>query len=398
MVLTDRTVDVDLAPQSQIAPRRLLSISSFAHCIRSSAAKLAAAGAYERLNSLSDAELQKRGLSRDTLVRDVSASFESSLDCSCAPRPGGHHAGGRLRHTSLARDMAVQPSRHRGFLRTLAAGLALAVLLVAIVRSGWSPVLTSSELDLRSVYALITEGDSRTLLLLAMLFVCAALSSTVGFAFSALAGAVIFHVEADPIRAVQAMAVTSVGLQAWSCAALWRQIDWLICLPFVLGGILTMPIGIVILLNLTIAGYVSALGLALSVYGIYLLWRPVVTLPRAGVLADMAVGGLGGLTGPLAAFPGAFVTIWCGMQGLGKVQARAIFQPYILIMQIALIAALWSVGGPRVAFAPEMALYLLPGIAGALVGFAVFRRLSERQFNGLIAIGLIVSGLAMTMK
>jgi hypothetical protein len=45
---------------------------------RTGADYFAAAGAYEDLSRLSDQELQRRGLSRTTLARDVCRAFDSS--------------------------------------------------------------------------------------------------------------------------------------------------------------------------------------------------------------------------------------------------------------------------------------------------------------------------------
>jgi uncharacterized membrane protein YfcA len=99
----------------------------------------------------------------------------------------------------------------------------------------------------------------------------------------------------------------------------------------------------------------------------------------------------------LAAFPGAFVTIWCGMQGWDKVTQRSIYQPYILIVQALTLAALIAVSG-RARFDAELLTYALPGIAGAAVGLRIFHRLTDLQFQRLVNVALIVSGVALALK
>jgi uncharacterized membrane protein YsdA (DUF1294 family) len=106
---------------------------------------------------------------------------------------------------------------------------------------------------------------------------------------------------------------------------------------------------------------------------------------------------LGGLTGPLAAFPGAFVTIWCGMQGWDKVTQRSIYQPYILIVQVLTLAALIAVSR-RARLDAELLTYALPGVAGAVVGLRIFHRLTDLQFQRLVNVALIVSGVALALK
>ena len=61
---------------------------------------------------------------------------------------------------------------------------------------------------------------------------------------------------------------------------------------------------------------------------------------RQHALFDGVAGFLGGVTGGAAAFPGAFVTIWCGFKGFSKERQRGIYQPFILIVQVAAVAVL----------------------------------------------------------
>jgi hypothetical protein len=118
---------------------------------------------------------------------------------------------------------------------------------------------------------------------------------------------------------------------------------------------------------------------------------------RGGAFTDVAVGALGGKTGPLVAFPGAFVTIWCGMQGWNKVVQRSIYQPCILILQVLTLGALSVVSG-RSIFNDEVITYALPGIAGAYLGLQVFHELSDIQFQKLVNLALIASGIALVLK
>ncbi len=46
-------------------------------------------------------------------------------------------------------------------------------------------------------------------------------------------------------------------------------------------------------------------------------------------------GASGGITGGLAAFPGAAVAVWCGLKRWPKENQRSVTQTYILIMQVA---------------------------------------------------------------
>jgi len=230
-----------------------------------------------------------------------------------------------------------------------------------------------------------------------VIFVAASLSSTVGFAFSAIAAAMIFHFVSDTVEAVQVMMVASIGIQAYSVAGMWRTISLRACAPFLVGGVATMPLGIYLLLAFHPQAYFFTLGLGLALYGAYMLFRRPPSTKRGGILLDVAVGSLGGITGPLAALPGAFVAIWCGMRGWDKVIQRSVYQPFILIMQLLTLGALSGVSGRGMLNADVLA-YALPGIAGAYLGLQVFQKLSDGQFQRLVNVALIVSGIALVLK
>jgi uncharacterized membrane protein YfcA len=230
-----------------------------------------------------------------------------------------------------------------------------------------------------------------------VIFVAASLSSTVGFAFSAIAAAMIFHLVSDTVEAVQIMMVASIAIQAYSVAGMWRTISLRACAPFLIGGIATMPAGIYLLLSFRPQAYVFSMGLALALYGAYMLFRQPPSMKAGGVATDMAVGALGGITGPLAAFPGAFVTIWCGMRGWDKVAQRSIYQPYILILQVLTLGGL-SVVGERSVLEGHLIAYALPGVAGAYLGLRVFQKLNDEQFRMFVNLALITAGIALALK
>jgi uncharacterized membrane protein YfcA len=230
-----------------------------------------------------------------------------------------------------------------------------------------------------------------------VIFMAASVSSTVGFAFSAIAAAMIFHFVSDNVEAVQIMMVASIAIQGYSVAGMWRTISIRACAPFLIGGVVTMPAGIYLLLCLRSQAYIFAMGWALALYGAYMLVRQPPSIKRGGALMDVAVGALGGITGPLAAFPGAFVTIWCGMRGWDKVVQRSVYQPYILILQVLTLGGL-SVAGGRSVLNGELIAYALPGLAGAWLGLQIFRKLSDAQFQRLVNLTLIVSGIALALK
>jgi uncharacterized protein len=234
----------------------------------------------------------------------------------------------------------------------------------------------------------------------AIVFVAAAVSSIAGFAFSALAGALLLHVVNDTVQVVQIMLVSSIALQAYSALALRHLIRLRTLTPYLTGGLMTLPVGIYCLLHTPVHLYLASMGGFLVFYALYalLLQKSTAAASRWCTPAvQILVGGLGGITGPVAAFPGAFMTIWCGLQGWDKQQQRALYQPYILIMQIVTLVALSAVHARR-----EGSLWLIqyapPALVGAYLGLRVFRSLTTSQFNRIVNLFLLVSGAALIIK
>ena len=254
--------------------------------------------------------------------------------------------------------------------------------------------------EFQQLAALLQAVDlPRWLTVSTIILLAAMVSSTVGFAFSAIAGAMIVHYVPNGVEAVQTMMTASIGIQAYSVAGLWRSIRWARCAPFILGGLAALPVGIVLLLHLEPRAYALAIGAALVAYGSYmLLRRPVILKSGERRAADVLVGALGGITGPLAALPGTWLTIWCGLRGWDKVTQRAVYQPYILVMQLVGLGALVLVKPQLGALGGAHLAYALPGLAGAAIGLRFFRWMSDTQFQRAIYFALIGSGFALALK
>jgi uncharacterized protein len=223
-------------------------------------------------------------------------------------------------------------------------------------------------------------------------------SSIAGFAFSALCGALLFHLMENPVYTVQVMIVCSIAIQSLSVAALWRSIDWRSLPVFLTGGVLGVPAGVYLLLQLPSGTYRHIIGGLLIVYAGYLLLRRPSRTLRTGPLSDACAGFLGGLTGGLAGFPGAFVTIWCGLKGWDKARQRGVYQPFILAMQpiTLLVIYLMQPSSSTLTQLDWKTITFIPAaLLGAWFGWCIFKRLSDRQFEVAVYVLLILSGIGL---
>ncbi|MBV8913527.1 MAG: sulfite exporter TauE/SafE family protein [Acetobacteraceae bacterium] len=225
------------------------------------------------------------------------------------------------------------------------------------------------------------------------------LSSTAGFAFSAICGGILFHLWDDQVRIVQIMIVCSIANQSAMVWSLRHEIQWSQLLRLLAGAAFGLPFGVWVLFHADHRLYTEALGLLLLAYGLTMLLgiRHRKVVPHTGI--EVAVGFVAGITGGAAALPGAPVTIWCRAQGLDGAAQRGLYQPFILVLQIATLAtmALFKHNGPASGLELPILLCVPAGLLGTSIGMAFFRRMSNRQFALAVNTLLIVSGLSFVL-
>lgn len=252
------------------------------------------------------------------------------------------------------------------------------------------------------------HGHGRIAAALLAVLLASSASSIAGFAFGALCGAVLFHLIDSRVLAVEVLLVCSIAIQSFSVATLWRSIDWRSLPGFLIGGFLGVPAGVYLLLHLPSDVYRDTIGSLLIVYGGYQLvayggyqmprWRTREFRLRA--LADAYAGFLGGLTGGLAASPGAFVSIRCSFKGWDKARQRGVYQPFILIMQPVALLSIHMMRPTSPTATPQdwKTLAFVPAaLLGAWFGLRIFKRLSDRQFGVALNVLLIVSGVGLIL-
>jgi uncharacterized protein len=241
------------------------------------------------------------------------------------------------------------------------------------------------------------DGFASFALLSAAVFLGAFVSGLAGFAFSAVAGAILLHTRL-PMEAVPLMMACSVGVQATNLWALRKDIEWKQSLVLVLGGLLGVPIAVWLLQTTDARTFREVFGVTVAFYAGYMLFRPSVTSLRLMNHGRNALVGFGGgLVGGLTAMPGALPTIWCDMHGVPKNQQRGLVQPFIAAMQIAALALLLVHHDLPPKMFSDLLLSVPALVAGSVLGILAFRYASEQVFRRIILAILMVSGLLLVV-
>ena len=235
-------------------------------------------------------------------------------------------------------------------------------------------------------------------LLSAAAFSGALVSGLAGFAFSAVAGAILLHA-LPPMEAVPLMMACSVGVQAANLWALRRNIQWKGSLFLIIGGLVGIPIAVGVLQRADTQSFRLGFGVALAMYAAYALFRPTLTyLHQANSRSRHALIGFGGgLIGGLTAMPGALPTIWCDMRGMPKNEQRGLVQPFIAAMQVFALSLMLSRHSLSSKFLIDLAISLPALIAGAGLGIVMFRRVNEIAFRRIVLVLLLLSGLSLVI-
>jgi len=233
---------------------------------------------------------------------------------------------------------------------------------------------------------------------LAAILLAATISSIAGFAFAAICGVILLHIMSDPVEVVQVMIVCSIAIQSLSVAVLWRDIDWRNLRSYIAGGAIGLPFGVWLLLHFGDVSFKEAVGGLLIAYAAYRLLDRPLAISSENKLADACIGFVGGITGGFAGFPGAAVTIWCGMKDWDKRRQRAMYQPFILIMQIMallLIQLMRPSVPPGTGLGLDLLRFVPVALLGTWFGLVIFKRLSDRRFAQTVNLLLLVSGVGL---
>jgi hypothetical protein len=170
-------------------------------------------------------------------------------------------------------------------------------LVCRLGESGWRTARWGRiALVIASVFcaALVPPQGRHIEIIMVAIALASLLSSIAGFAFSAICGAMLFHLSDDHVQVVQIMITCSIANQAAMSWAARRDIDWQGLGVYLAGGAPGLTIGVWVLMHADHRLYTHMLGFFLLAYGTFMLLRkPMVSAWRHPAL-DLGSGFLGG--------------------------------------------------------------------------------------------------------
>jgi uncharacterized protein len=200
----------------------------------------------------------------------------------------------------------------------------------------------------------------------------------------------------DPVAAATLTLICSVSAQISTLPAIWRSIQPARVLPFILPGLLGVPLGLSALAYIDPLSFKLGAGLLLVSFSSFmLLWRGQPAITWGGRHADAAIGLLGGVLGGLSGLSGAPPTVWTTLRGWSKEQKRSVFQAFNLSILAAALLGHALTGRVNASLAKPIMLALPGTFLGAFLGVQTYKRLNDRNFSDLVMTLLLLSGITL---
>ncbi|GMG92922.1 sulfite exporter TauE/SafE family protein [Cupriavidus metallidurans] len=167
-------------------------------------------------------------------------------------------------------------------------------------------------------------------------------------------------------------------------------------LPFLLGGIVGIPIGVSILPRLDVHLFKLCLGFVLVIWcPIMLFSSRIPPIRRGGRLADAVVGAIGGIMGGIGGFTGIAPTLWCTLRGFDKDKQRVVIQNFNLGALLVTMAVYVGTGIITRDMLPMFAIVAPAMLIPTLLGTRVYIGISDIAFRRIVLTLLTCSGVAM---
>lgn len=200
----------------------------------------------------------------------------------------------------------------------------------------------------------------------------------------------------DP-RLAAAMAVFgALTGQVIAAVTVRRGFDLQRLTPFVLGGLLGIPLGMLLLPQVDVQVFKAFLGTLLAIWCPAMLFSA--QLPRithGGRIADALVGTGGGIMGALGGFTGVLPTLWCTLRGMDKDTQRAIVQNFNLAMLLVTFATYVATDIITTATLPYLAIVAPAMLIPSLLGARLYIGISEATFRKVVLGLLTCTGVAL---
>ena len=199
-----------------------------------------------------------------------------------------------------------------------------------------------------------------------------------------------------PAFAAPLVALCAVGGHLQALPSIWRGVRWPRLWPFLIAGVLGVPLGTLLLQHMRPDPLKLGVGILLIVYvswAYFVRHPPIVTW--GGRVADAVAGFAGGVLGGMASLSGPVPVTWVQLRGWPRHEQRGVNQPYNMsILFLALVSAALS-GLIDQTWLVWAAIALPVSLIGTRFGLLLYGRVTDAQFRLILLVTLGLSGLVL---
>jgi uncharacterized membrane protein YfcA len=203
----------------------------------------------------------------------------------------------------------------------------------------------------------------------------------------------------SPATAGPLVALCAVAGHLQALRSIWRGVRWPRLWPFLVAGLVGVPLGTMLLEHVRAQPLKLGVGLLLIFYSAWmgLVRRPPV-VSGGGRAADAAAGFAGGVLGGMASLSGPVPTVWVQLRGWTKDEQRGVNQPFNMAILASALLAAGAAGLLDRTFWMWAALTVPISLVGARLGLLLYGRVNEAGFRQLVLVLLALSGLTLVLS
>jgi len=202
-----------------------------------------------------------------------------------------------------------------------------------------------------------------------------------------------------PALAGPLVVISIIGSNMQALPRVWPQIDLRHTAPFVVGGLLGVPLGVALLGQVSVPVFKGFVAVAILVFLVVMVFfGRHIRLPAGAERFNPLIGLIGGAMSGLAGLTGVAPTIWATLLRWDKHTKRGMFQSFNLSMALLSFFTLWLAGFITAEFW-RLAIVAVPvAAASAWIGVRIYERLGEAQFQGAVMAILGASGISILIS
>lgn len=234
-------------------------------------------------------------------------------------------------------------------------------------------------------------------LLISGAFLAGVVTGLTGFG-TALTAMAFWLYATTPVLAAPLVAFCSLSSHLFTVRKIWPHMDVRAALPFLVGSVFGIPVGVWLLTQLSPEVFRLAMGVLLIVYPLFALaGRTARAIESPGRTAEAGIGLVAGVCGGFAGISGPVLVVWSQLCRWSQQKARGVLQLInmtILSMAIVAFAARDLVTGELLIL---VALCVPATLCGSWIGLRFYECIDQDGFRRVVLILLMVSGLGLIL-